>query len=123
MAQHNRFGRYGEDAAAAFLQAHGYKILCRNWRFNHCEIDIIAEDDGMLAIVEVKTRRNTAFGLPQDAVTDTKIRRLADAAEAYVEQFEINLPVRFDIVSVVASGGNRRPQLRLIQNAFDASSI
>lgn len=122
MAQHNQLGRYGESVAAAYLQAHGYKILHRNWHFNHCEIDIVAQHDGVLVIVEVKTRRNTAFGLPQDAMTDAKIQHLADAAEAYVQQFELNLPVRIDLVSIVTFNGRKQPSVRLIQNAFDASS-
>ena len=118
MSQRNKLGRWGENYAADYLQAHGYKILHRNWHFYHLEIDIVAQQADVLAIVEVKTRSNTTFEHPQEAVNNTKIQCLIEAADAYVKQFNIDLPVRFDIVTIITHNGQRPPEINLIQDAF-----
>ena len=106
MAGHNDLGRIGEDDAADYLVREGYRIIDRNWRSGHKELDIVAERDGVLVIVEVKTRRDARFGKPEDAVSMPKIRRIVLAADAYVRLNRIDLPVRFDIITVL--GQNRR---------------
>lgn len=105
MAAHNTLGKAGEDAAAAYLKSNGYAILHRNWRKNHLELDIVAVKDEQLIVVEVKTRSNTAYIEPQDAVNWQKIRRIVIAADAYIKHFGIDLPVRFDIVTAVGDTG------------------
>ncbi|MET0945038.1 MAG: YraN family protein, partial [Flavobacterium sp.] len=62
MAEHNELGKEGEKLAAKYLQENGYEILDRNWTFQKAEIDIIAQKDNYLAIVEVKTRSSLDFG-------------------------------------------------------------
>ncbi|MDR0892070.1 MAG: YraN family protein [Mediterranea sp.] len=103
MARHNELGKEGEDAAAAYLEKRGYLIRHRNWRRGHLELDIVAVHEGELVVVEVKTRTNTDFGNPEEAVTPMKIRRTVRAADTYIKFFDIALPVRFDIVTVVGS--------------------
>lgn len=76
MAIHNILGKAGEDAAAKYLEQNGYTIRDRNWRKNHLELDIVADKDKELIIVEVKTRSNTDYIEPQDAVNWQKIRRI-----------------------------------------------
>ena len=68
MAEHNELGKKGEELAVEYLRENGYKILDRNWVFQKAEIDIIAQKDNFLAVIEVKTRSSTDFGLPQDFV-------------------------------------------------------
>ena len=68
MSAHNILGKAGEDAAAKYLEQNGYTIRDRNWRKNHLELDIVADKDKELIIVEVKTRSNTDYIEPQDAV-------------------------------------------------------
>jgi len=104
MAEHNVLGHEGEDRAAQYLIAKGYTILDRNWRSGHKELDMVARKDNQLVVVEVKTRRGTKFGNPQDAVDRMKIRRLTAAADSYVRLNCIDLDVRFDIVTVVENG-------------------
>ena len=104
MAAHNEFGIEGEDKAANYLIREGYTILDRNWRSGHRELDIVAEKDGTLVVLEVKTRTNNKFGNPEDAVTSRKIRNTVLAADAYIRLNRIDLPVRFDIISVLSSG-------------------
>lgn len=116
MAAHNRLGKEGEDAVAAYLERKGYTILHRNWRKNRLELDIVATHDGELVVVEVKTRTNTNYKEPQEAVDWRKVRHIVVAADAYIKHFGIDLPVRFDIVTAV---GDRPPFLiEHLENAF-----
>lgn len=116
MAQHNEFGQISEDRAAAYLMARGYTIRDRNWRLGHKEIDIVAQKNGVLVIVEVKARRDDRFGDPADAVTDDKIRRLVQAAHAYVRYHRISWSVRFDVVAITGEPGNQT--VEHIEDAF-----
>lgn len=101
MAEHNRLGKEGEASAVAYLQQKGYTIRHRNWRKNHLELDIVAENEEEVAIVEVKTRSNTHYSRPEDAVTPQKIRRLVIAADAYAKHFQLSKPLRFDIITLI----------------------
>lgn len=104
MAAHNDLGRSGEDMAEDYLKRFGYIILERNWRYGSYELDIVAEHDDVLVIVEVKTRRNEVYGRPQDAVTPAKIRRTVIAADAFIKERRIDLRVRFDVITIVGRG-------------------
>lgn len=106
MAFHNELGKHGEKLAADFLQEKGYKILHQNWHYDRKEIDIVAIDKKMLVIVEVKTRSSTYFNLPEQTVSLQKQKFLIDAANAYIETFNIDLEVRFDIISIVFAKGS-----------------
>lgn len=101
MASHNDFGKKAEDLAVQFLQKNGYKILVRNFRYKKAEIDIIAEKDNLIIIVEVKARATDFFILPQEAVTKGKIRLIVTAANHFMEEFNKDQEVRFDIISVL----------------------
>ncbi|MCQ2073818.1 MAG: YraN family protein [Bacteroidaceae bacterium] len=116
MALHNIVGEAGEKIAAGYLERHGYTILDRNWRCGHNEIDIIARNDRQLVIAEVKTRSGTSFGKPEDAVTDSKIRNIVRTADSYIKRHCIDLPVRFDIITVIDSDGES--QIEHIEDAF-----
>lgn len=100
MAEHNELGKKGEELAVAFLQENGYEILERNWTFQKAEIDIIAQKENILAIIEVKTRSSIDFGLPQDFVKPKKIHLLVKAVNAYINYREMDFEVRFDIIAV-----------------------
>jgi putative endonuclease len=82
--ERRRFGNRGEDMAAAFLAREGFRILARNARVPRIgEIDIVALDRGVLVFVEVKTRRDHAFGPPEESVTPSKLRTLSACADAW----------------------------------------
>lgn len=116
MAEHNELGKKGEDEAAHYLTERGYHIRHRNWRRRRNELDIVAEKDNQLIIVEVKTRRNEAYGHPEDAITNRKIRTLVSLADSYIKKFKLDLPVRFDVITVV---GNEPPfRIEHIEEAF-----
>ena len=100
MAQHNELGKQGESVAVDYLVRNGYTILETNWTFDKAEIDIIAQKNGILAVVEVKTRSSIEFGLPQDFVKPKKIQMLVKAINEYVTQNDLDVEVRFDIVAI-----------------------
>lgn len=103
MAEHNDLGKLGEELAVEYLKNDGYEILETNWRFDKAEIDIIAKKDHFLAIVEVKTRSSSDFGLPQDFVKPKKIQLLVKAANEYVEKHELEVNISFDIIAIEKS--------------------
>ncbi len=115
MAENNRIGQAGEDAAALYLQQKGYTIVARNWRFGKKELDIVAQDGDKMVFVEVKTRSTLAFELPQEAVTLRKMRNLVYAADAFLQQRNIELESRFDIVTVLMG-----EQPRVLEHLIEA---
>jgi putative endonuclease len=112
-------GQIGEEMAAAFLKRAGYKILVRNYRQKCGEIDIIAEENGTLVFVEVKTRNNMSFGPPFAAVTEKKQRQISRVAQDYLARHKLfDRPARFDVVSILMDR-DRPPVIELLPNAFD----
>ncbi|MBN1768397.1 MAG: YraN family protein [Prolixibacteraceae bacterium] len=117
MAQHNDLGQKGEELAFLHLVQKGYKILERNWRYDHAEIDIIARIKNVLVIVEVKTRSAAIYEEPRETISDRKIRFLVNAAEAYIEEKNIDFETRFDVVAIKWFGENKY-ELNHIEDAF-----
>ena len=101
MASHNQLGKKGEQLAVNFLIENGYDIVERNYRFNKAEVDIIAQKEDVLAIIEVKTRSTTDFGNPQDFVKPKQIKNLVKAVDEYVTVNNLEVDVRFDIIAIV----------------------
>ena len=101
MAEHNLIGKKGEALAYKYLKKKGYKILEANWRYKKAEIDLITLKNDFLVVVEVKTRTSEAFESPKEAVTIGKQKNIVKAADAYIQEKEINLECRFDVVSVL----------------------
>ena len=102
MAVHNDLGKTGEEEAVQLLLEKGYTILHRNWYSGKKELDIVATDkeNETLIVVEVKTRKNIDFGHPEEAINTKKIRRIVSSTDAYVRKFNIDLPIRFDIITI-----------------------
>lgn len=97
-----RVGRAGEAAALAHLREQGFRLLDRDWRARAGQIDIIAEDGDTLVLVEVKARRGTAFGLPQEAVDARKQRKLRTLLETYRRATgRQSRPCRIDVVGLL----------------------
>jgi len=118
MAKHNELGKWGEDKAEEYLRRKGYRILERDWRSGHLDLDIIAAtDDGTLVIVEVKTRTSKDLKTPEEAVDRRKILHLQKAADAYVKLRRVNANLRFDIIAITGNT-DATMQLNHIENAF-----
>jgi putative endonuclease len=105
MAQHNHTGSSGEAMAATYLPGKGYHILFQNWRHAHWEVDFIAEKDGILHFIEVKTRLSKKYGHPEDAVDNKKIQNLINAAEEFLYQQPQWERVQFNILSITMLPG------------------
>jgi putative endonuclease len=101
MAQHNELGEKGEQLAVEYLEQHNYKILARNYRYLKAEVDIIAQKEGVLAAIEVKTRSSTEFGNPQDFINPKKIKLLVSAVDNFVIENDLDIEVRFDIIAII----------------------
>lgn len=112
-------GRKGEDIAADWLAANDYTIVARNYRKRFGEVDIIARQGEWLVFIEVKTRSSDRFGSPQDSVTVHKQQQLSRIANDYLAcNGLVDLPCRFDVVSVLLSG-EQPPRVDVIVNAFE----
>ncbi|HRG38072.1 MAG TPA: YraN family protein [Bacteroidia bacterium] len=118
MAEHNECGTKGEKLATVYLKEKGYTILETNWRHRNLEADIIAVHSGVMIIAEVKTRSSNYFGDPETFVTKQKQSNLRKAANGYIQQKQLDLEVRFDIISVILDKISDQATVNHIENAF-----
>ena len=93
-------GRRGEDLAQEFLLGKGFTLLHRNWRNGRYELDFVAEKEGVLHVVEVKTRVAGNLTSPEEAYTRAKFRALCRAVEYYIQLYKIDWEVQFDLIAV-----------------------
>lgn len=119
MDSRGKTGRFGEDAAADFLEGKGFTILARNWRSGHYELDIVALGSDGLHFVEVRTRINPEI-LPQETVDSTKQRKVIEAGRRFLRESETGnfseFEVFFDVVGVTIANGE--VNLEYIPQAF-----
>ena len=118
MAAHNDLGAIGEEKSAEYLVSKGYVIRQRNWRSGKYELDIVAEKDDVLVIVEVKTRKSGSLTSPQDSVDKNKMKNTIYAANSYITRFNINKSTRFDIISVWIDVAGNMEKLEHLEDAF-----
>lgn len=112
-------GKKGEAVARKYLKKLGYRILAQNYRCRFGELDLIAEEEGCLVFIEVKTRSGLDFGQPSEAITGKKRQQISKVALEYIAKNDLrDSPIRFDVVSVLQKDG-AEPSIELIPNAFD----
>lgn len=116
MAEHNDLGKLGEEMAIAYLIKKGYKIMEKNWRFQKAEVDIIAQIQNTLVVIEVKTRSTDQFGNPHDFVDSKKIKLLVKAIDHYINERTLDLEVRFDIISIILN--KKENKIEHLEDAF-----
>ena len=113
MDRRRALGAAGEERAAAWYRARGYRVLDRNWRCREGELDLVVARGRALVIVEVKARRSDRFGTPAEAVTPAKQRRLRGLALRWIEATGARpTSIRFDVVAILGD------QLEVIEAAF-----
>jgi putative endonuclease len=111
-------GIKGEQIALSFLLGRGYQLLAKNWRCRRGEIDLIMMDGPVLVFVEVKARRGTSYGLPQEAVGSKKQAQIRHLAQYYLMVAKQNEPeLRFDVVAITFPG-EQEPMIEYLQGAF-----
>jgi putative endonuclease len=117
MDNRRSLGDRGEDLAATYLKKQGYKILERNYRTPLGEIDLIAQHQGVLVFIEVKTRTSARFGAGQEAVHFGKQSRYRKLADYYLKQKRLGeIAVRFDVVGILWQ--DEKPRIEVIEGAF-----
>ena len=113
-------GAAGEARAVEHLRERGWRILARNLRSGGVEIDVIAARGGLVAFVEVKTRRSRRAGLPEEAVDARKQARLVAGAAAWLREHPgVAARIRFDVISCESTPAGFR--VRHLEGAFDAN--
>jgi len=105
MRYNQAFGKWGEETAAQYLKNQGLKIIKQNWKCSYGEIDIVAQKEHMVVFVEVKTRKNNHYGLPEEAITRKKREHLIHTCMAYINAYEIEDEWRIDIIAVQKKNG------------------
>lgn len=116
-------GKRGEALAWDFLRRQGYAILEKNYRTRYGEVDVIARKQDTFVFLEVKTRRDHEFGLPEEAVDSRKRQKLIRAAEAFLQVKKLeNHPARFDILSIIWDGVGE-PRFSLLEDAFAVEDV
>lgn len=119
MTHRQKLGRFGEKVAAGYLRKHGYRILKTNYRCPAGEIDIIARKGEYLVFVEVRTKRNSELGSPEESISQIKKEKLAALAELYIQSHEScqSMPWRIDVVAVEVKQNGQVSRVELIENA------
>ena len=98
----------GMEAARCYLERRGYEVVDTDWSCRAGGIDIVAWDEGTLVFVEVKTRTNLDGGLPEEAIRPEKRQRLEITAAHYLQEHDfINIPLRFDAISLLVISNDR----------------
>jgi len=116
MAEHNDLGELGEERARDFLIENGYKIRETKWHTGSLELDIIAEKNDTLVIVEVKTRSGAFADNPEQYIDNRKIKNIVNATERYIMRYDWNGDTRFDVIAVVVNG--QKVEIDHIEDAF-----
>jgi putative endonuclease len=110
-------GAAGEDAAAAWYRDRGFEVLARNWRVREGELDLVVRRGATIVFCEVKTRSSDRFGLPSEAVTAVKQRRLRMLAMLWLDAHRsAHGELRFDVASVTPAGA--QPRVEVVEGAF-----
>lgn len=112
-----KIGKIGEKIAVNLLISAGYEIVACNERLGREEADVIVRKDDWLVIVEVKTRTSYQFMMPDEAVDERKQNAMIRFAYKYLEKYNLDVNLRFDIIAIVLLPGEE-PFVRHIENAF-----
>lgn len=110
-------GAQGETIAAQYLENKGFRIVERNWRTGHLEIDILAQKEDLLVVVEVKTHSSFTLVPPELTVSPLQKDRLQHAFAYYAHEFDYNGEFRFDVVGVLLHE-SEEPMIRHLEDVF-----
>ncbi|RZM29199.1 MAG: YraN family protein [Pedobacter sp.] len=117
MAKHLDLGILGEKLAKEYLLRKGYILLDQNWRHGRAEMDLVMRQDGKIIFVEVKTRRSSEHGTPDEFVDWKKEKQLEFASQAYIDRVNHQGEIRFDIIAIVFENEDLY-QINHIEDAF-----
>ncbi len=113
-----QLGKHGEERAARYLQKKGYKIIKTNYYTRYGELDIVCEKKGEIIFVEVKTRRTTTYGTPEESITYQKMQHIKKAALIYLNEWKQPFKgIRFDVITILI-GDKEKETINHIEDAF-----
>ncbi len=115
MNTNRKIGEKGESLAESYLIDNGYQVIEKNWRTGHKEIDLICTYEDLYIFVEVKTRTNVKQGMPEEAISEKKIKSVTEAAQIYLYERKYK-DIRFDVIAIIMSGD--KPEILHIKDAF-----
>jgi len=103
MSHNQSLGKWGEDIAAKYLIQKGYSVLFRNWRSQYGELDLIVKLGEIISIIEVKTRRGTTLGWPEESITLIKQEHLINSCQAFIDENEkyADLSFQIDVIAIL----------------------
>ena len=113
-------GNIGENIASKYLKAKGFRIVERNFRCRMGEIDIIADKDGDLYFVEVKTRKNERYGTPFESITLKKQQKIVKIAQYFLLRAKKEVNCHFSVVGIML-GNQENHKVDFLENAFQVS--
>jgi len=116
MSEEHERGKLGEKMAAEHLQGRGYAILATNYLYGKAEVDIVAEKDGRIVFVEVKTRQSAYLSAPAYTVSPRKQKQIIKAADAYMKEQNSGREARFDVITVIVN--SKYQKLDHLEDAF-----
>ena len=112
-------GKWGESIAADYIENNGYKILEKNFRTEYGEIDVIAEKEGVIVFVEVKTRTGKQYGHPEGAITPQKSLHMLESAQAYIQgHSDSAMEWRIDVIAIYKNKLGEYPKIAHFENAI-----
>jgi putative endonuclease len=115
-----KLGTWGESLACRFLRDKGYRIVASNYRNRHGEVDIVAEDGEELVFVEVRTRRPGSYGAPEESLSPSKVRRLLNTCQGYLQEAERDeAGWRVDLVCIHLGRGGRVRDVQHLTHAIE----
>ena len=115
-----RLGQRGEEIARRRLESQGYRVLEANYRAGRVEIDLVAEKDGVLVFVEVRTRKGPSYGTPEESITPSKQTNLVAAAHTYIQEHgAVAREWRIDVVAINLGRNGKVSRLKVIRNAVE----
>ena len=112
-------GKAGEKYICTYLAKNGYNIICTNYSSRYGEIDVIAENESVIAFVEVKTRKPNSLASGLESITSSKLKKFIKTAADYLAKHNTDKQPRIDCVQVIMSDDNSVVDLKYIENAVD----
>ena len=111
-----KLGTAGEGIARRHLEELGYELREANYRCRWGEVDLVMEYEGAVVFVEVRTKRSTAFGTPEESVTATKRRRLTATAYTYLQEHDLDVPFQIDLVAIAVNARGEVARVAHLEN-------
>lgn len=117
MTGHVEFGKEGEALAASWLISQGFSILCRNWRHGRYEVDVIAGRKGILHFIEVKSRRSTAYGQPEESVSRKKLEHFLRGASGWLSRWPEHHRIQYDVLAITFKK-DTEPEYKFFEDVY-----